>query len=226
MSTGARKLIVVGDGAVAEVVAEYFRHDSPYDVVAFAVERQYLKRETLLDLPVVALENLPSLYAPGEHAVYVGISYTQLNRLRARLAQACKAMGYALASYVSSRASVWPNVTIGEHCFIFENNVLQPFVTIADNVILWSGNHIGHHSQIAENVFVASHVVISGLCHIGANSFIGVNATIANDVKIGRDNWVGPSVLVLKDTEEGAMLRAPAAELAKVSAPRFFKVRD
>ena len=58
----------------------------------------------------------------GEHAVSSALTYTQLNRLRARLAATAKGMGYALASYVSSRAFVWRNVELGEHCFIFEDN--------------------------------------------------------------------------------------------------------
>ena len=51
--------------------------------------------------------------------------------------------GYQPASYISSNAFVWSNAKIGDHCFIFENNTVQPFVEIGDNVILWSGNHIG-----------------------------------------------------------------------------------
>src|SRR5215210_6681342 len=157
-----KRLVIVGAGAFAEVACEYFARDTNYDPVAFAVERAHLTHTTLLDRPVVALEGLADAYPPATHDVYVAIVYTQLNRLRARLLNAAKALGYAPASYISPRAFVWPNVTLGEHCFIFENNVVQPFVTLGDNVVLWSGNHIGHHSRIGDNVFVSSHVVISG----------------------------------------------------------------
>lgn len=34
------KLVLIGDSAFAEVAYEYFTHDSPYEVVAFAVERE------------------------------------------------------------------------------------------------------------------------------------------------------------------------------------------
>jgi acyl-[acyl carrier protein]--UDP-N-acetylglucosamine O-acyltransferase len=66
---------------------------------------------------------------------------------------------------------------IGENCFIFEDNTIQPFVRIEDNVILWSGNHIGHHSTIKSHNFISSHVVVSGQCTIEPNCFIGVNST-------------------------------------------------
>ena len=219
-----RKLVIVGDSAFAEIAREYFDADSDYRVAGFAVEAAYLKRTELHGLPVVAFEDLERCFPAADHEIFVAVVYTQLNRLRTRLAQAAKARGYRLASFVSPRAFMWRNVTIGEHCFVFEDNTVQPFVSIGDNVVLWSGNHVGHHSVIEANCFVASHVVISGFCTIGASSFLGVNATIANNVRVGRDNWVGPNVAVMKDTADGALFKTEQPEPARVSAPRFFKV--
>jgi sugar O-acyltransferase (sialic acid O-acetyltransferase NeuD family) len=221
-----RKLIIVGDSAFAEVACEYFTRESRYDVVAFAVEQAYLQRDQLMGLPVVPFEQLRDRFAPDSHDVYVAIVYTQLNRLRTRLARAAKHLGYRLASYISPHAFVWPNVTLGEHCFIFENNVVQAFVTLGDNVVLWSGNHIGHHSKIGDNEFVSSHVVISGFCDIGANCFLGVNTSVANNISIGKDCWIGPGVVISRNTKDGELYKPPESELAKVDALRFFRVRE
>jgi len=221
-----RKLVIVGDSAFAEVALEYFTQDSPYEVVAFAVEEAYLKRSELLGVPIVPFENLASRFDPANHDCYVAIVYSQLNRLRGRLARTAKQSGYRLASYVSPRAFVWPNVKLGEHCFIFENNVVQPFVTLGDNVVLWSGNHIGHHSRIGNNVFISSHVVISGFCEVDDNCFLGVNVSVANNVSIAKDCWIGPGVVISENTKDGELYRSPESEVAKVSAPRFFRVKE
>lgn len=187
-----KHLIIVGDSAFAEIAHEYFDADSDYEVVGFSVERDFLKRKEFRGLPVVAFEDLESHFDPINHHVYVATVYTQLNRLRSRLASAAKEKGYQLASYISSHSFVWRNVELGEHCFIFEDNTVQPFVKIGNNVILWSGNHIGHHSVVRDNCFISSHVVISGFCDIGESTFLGVNATLANNITIGKDNWIGP----------------------------------
>lgn len=197
------KLVIIGDSAFAEVAYEYFTHDSPYEVVAFAVEREYLRRDTLFELPVVPYEELEQRYEPQSHFFFAANVYTKLNQLRTRLYRETKAKGYAPASYISSRAFVWRNVKLGEHCFIFENNVVQPFVTIGDNVILWSGNHIGHHSTIKSHCFIASHVVVSGFVEIGESCFVGVNATFANNLTVGDSCLIGASALVLSDVEAG-----------------------
>ncbi|HVO05324.1 MAG TPA: acetyltransferase [Burkholderiaceae bacterium] len=220
----ARKLVIVGDSAFAEIAREYFDADTDYQVVAFSVEQAFLKRDCLHGLPVVPFEALDRHFAPDAHAVFAAVTYTQLNRLRARLAAQAKLRGYALASYVSPRAFVWRNVRLGEHCFVFEDNTVQPFVQIGDNVVLWSGNHIGHHSTIADHCFVSSHVVVSGFCRVGSHSFLGVNATLANNVTLGRDNWIGPNTVVMKDTADGALFRTEQPEPARVTAPRFFRV--
>lgn len=208
----ARPLVIVGDTAFAEIACEYFTHDSPYRVVGFSVDRNYLRKETLCGLPVVPFDEVERVFPPAEHSVYVACTYTQLNRLRTRFLAEVKAKGYQPASYVSSRAFVWRNVEVGEHCFIFEDNTVQPFVKIQNNVILWSGNHIGHHSVIRDNCFISSHVVVSGFCDVGESCFLGVNATLANDITIARDCLIGAGATILRSTEPGRIYGATATK--------------
>jgi sugar O-acyltransferase (sialic acid O-acetyltransferase NeuD family) len=223
--TKTKKLVIIGDSAFAEVAYECFTHDSEYEIVGFAVESAYLKKNKLFGLPIVPFEQIEEYFNPGEVVFYAAMVYTQLNRLRTRLYQAAKAKGYRAASYISSRSFVWHNVQLGEHCFIFEDNTIQPFVKIGDNVVLWSGNHIGHHSVIKDNCFIASHAVISGLCNIGQKTFIGVNATVGNNVTIGEDNWIGLGVTIVHNTEPNQLFKGEQPDPAKVSALQFFKVK-
>lgn len=220
-----KKLVIAGDSAFAEIAYEYFTHDSDYEVAGFTVEKEFLERDSLFGVSVVPFESVQERYPPQSHDLFVATVYTQLNRLRARLCGEAKEKGYALANYVSSRAFVWHNVSMGENCFIFEDNTVQPFVKLGDNVILWSGNHIGHHSTIGNHCFISSHVVISGFVEVGPSCFLGVNSTIANNVKIGADCWLEPGAVISKDLDAGTFLRGVEYEQAKVSTYRFFKVK-
>jgi sugar O-acyltransferase (sialic acid O-acetyltransferase NeuD family) len=220
-----KKVVILGDSAFAEVAYECFTRDSEYEVVGFSVNSAYLERNELFGLPVVPFEEVERFFDPDQVEFYAALVYSQLNRLRTRLYEEAKTKGYRPASYISSRAFVWPNAVLGEHCFIFEDNTIQPFVKIGNNVVLWSGNHVGHHSVIEDNCFISSHAVISGFCTVGKNTFIGVNSAIANNVVIGADNWLGVGVNILKNTDPDCIFKSEHPEPAKVSARRFFKVR-
>jgi sugar O-acyltransferase (sialic acid O-acetyltransferase NeuD family) len=222
-----KPLILIGDGAFAEIAFEYFTHDSEFEVVAFSVEQPYLKRDTLFDRPVVAFEDIEKRFPPAGHHFFAALVYTQLNRLRTRLYRAAKAKGYSAASYISPRAFVWRNVRLGEHCFVFEGNVVQPFSEVGDNVVLWSGNHIGHHSRIGNHCFISSHVVISGFATIGESCFFGVNSTIADKIQIGSDCLIGAGALVSRHLGQNQLIKAQPGEVsAKVTARRYFQVDE
>ena len=221
-----KKLIIVGTSAFAEVAYEYFQHDSEYEVVAFSVEENYLNSTEKFGLPVIAMEKLTQHYNPKNFFFFAAVVYKQMNRIRTKLYHLMKEKGYQPASYISSRAFVWKNVTLGEHCFIFEDNTVQPFVQIANNVILWSGNHIGHHSKIDDNCFISSQVVISGYCHIKQNCFFGVNSTVADQVTVEEDCFLGSGAIVTKNTLIGQVISPSQTEASKVSSLRLFKVKQ
>lgn len=220
-----KRLVIIGASAFAEIACEYFTCDSEYEVAAFSVERAFIDREEISGLPVVPFDELEGRYPPRECHAFVAVVYTGLNRLRTRLYKEAKARGYTMASYASSRAFVWRNVEVGENCFIFEDNTVQPFVRIGNNVILWSGNHIGHHSVVRDNCFIASHAVISGFCDIGENSFLGVNCTIRNNIKVARDCFIGAGTLIQKDTGEAEVYQAVGAGPSKVDSHRLFRIK-
>lgn len=219
-----RKLFIIGDSAFAEVAYECFTYDSEYEVIGFAVEAAFRTKDSLFGLPVIDLEDAQEHYKPSEIEFYAALVYSNLNRLRTRLYLTTKAMGYKPASYISSAAFVWRNVQFGEHCFVFENNTLQPFVTIGDNVVLWSGNHIGHHSSIHNHCFLSSHVVVSGFCSVGEYSFMGVNSAIGNNVIIEKNNWIGPGVTLSQSSKFNEIYKLDQVQASKVSSLRFFKV--
>lgn len=219
-----KKLVIVGAGETAQIAYEYFTVDSPYEVVGFAIDRDFINVESIAGLPVIALDELTIRFPPDEYWIFVAISSTNLNRVRARFYTEVKNKSYRFASYVSSRAFVWRNVNIGENCFIFEDNTIQPFVTIGNNVILWSGNHIGHNSTIEDHCFLSSHIVISGFCNVGEYSFLGVNSTIINNINIGKNCFIGAGALIQKDIPATSVLQESSTEISRVSSLRLFKV--
>jgi len=217
-------IVIFGAGEIAEIAHFYFKHDSEYKVSAFCVDREYLNADRFCGLPVVAFEDLEKHYSPSEYSMFVALSYSRVNALRAEKYRAAKDKGYTLVSYVSSRATTFPDLHVGDNCFIFEDNTIQPFLIIGNNVTLWSGNHIGHHSRIKDNCFIASHVVVSGGVTIGENCFLGVNVTLRDHITLGRNCVIGAGALIVKDTEDNGVYISTAAERSGVPSHRLKKI--
>ena len=221
MNSAKRSLIIFGTGDIAQLAHHYFSTDSSYGVVAFVVDSAFRTCATFCGLPVENLEDVMLKYDPVNHSAFVAVSYTKLNAVRKEKFLAMKALGYPIASYVSSRATVLNQGCIGENCFIFEDNTIQPFVIIGDNVTLWSGNHIGHHSKIGDHCFIASHVVISGGVEIGEQCFIGVNATLRDHIKVGAKCVIGAGTLLLADALSEGVYMGAATERSRIPSSRL-----
>jgi sugar O-acyltransferase (sialic acid O-acetyltransferase NeuD family) len=206
------KLVIFGTGDIARLAHFYFTRDSPHDVVAFTVDEDYRRGDEFLGLPLVDFAEVRRRYPADEHQMFVALSYSQMNKLRAARYEQAKALGYRLASYVSSRCSWLTDSPVGDNCFVLEDNTVQPFVRVGNNVTLWSGNHIGHDSVIDDHCFISSHVVVSGHVRVGAFCFLGVNATLRNSIVIAPHTLVGAGAVVMKDTEEHGVYLAPRSE--------------
>ena len=213
------KLVIFGAGDIARLAHYYFTRDSEHEVIAFTVDRQYCQSDSFLDLPLVPFEELVNRYAPGEHKMFVALSYARMNKLRAEKYYQARQSGYELVSYVSSRCSFLTDHPVGDNCFILEDNTIQPFVRIGNNVTLWSGNHIGHDAVIEDHCFLASHIVVSGYVRIRNHCFIGVNATLRNSITIAPETLIGAGAVIMKDTiEQGVYLPERAKVFNKKSS--------
>jgi sugar O-acyltransferase (sialic acid O-acetyltransferase NeuD family) len=206
------EIVLFGTGDFAQLAAEYLRRDSPHTVVAFTVHERYIDTPELLGLPVLPFERIEEAYPSERYAMFVAIGFSRVNKARREMYEECKRKGYSLISYVSSNAMYLGDFDLGDNCFIFEANVIQPFVRIGSNVVVWSGNHIGHHAQIDDHCFIASHVVISGNVTVGEETFVGVNATLRDSITVAPRNLIGAGTLIMRDTEEGDVYSVPGTK--------------
>jgi sugar O-acyltransferase (sialic acid O-acetyltransferase NeuD family) len=210
------KVIIFGIRDFSELAHYYLEHDSPHEVVAFSVHRDFVPDNSVFrGLPVVAFEDISRTYSPQDYKFFVPMSPKNMNRDREAVYRATKSMGYSLVSYVSSKATIFEN-EIGENCFILEDNTIQPFTKIGNNVVLWSGNHIGHHGTIHDHVTFTSHVVMSGHCEIGSYSFFGVNSTLRDGLKIAEGTFVAMASSVTRNTEPWSVYKGNPATKSDV----------
>ena len=207
------KVIIFGVQDFAQLAKFYLQHDSEHEVVAFSVHKQYLPAgETFEGLPVVAFEDVEETFPASEFKFFAPMSPSRMNKLRESVYYQIRDKGYEMISYISSKATMFPGTSIGDNCFILEDNTIQPFTSIGNNVVLWSGNHIGHHSVIKDHVSFTSHVVLSGHCVVESFAFFGVNATIRDGIHIAEGSFIAMAAAITKDTEPWGVYKGNPAK--------------
>ena len=215
------QVVVFGAASIAEIVHYYLTHDSAFEVAAFTVDHGHLATDSFLGLPVVPFDELPRRYPPGQYAMFVAIGYSRMNRVREERYRLAKAAGYEMITYVSTKATVWPDSLIGDNCFIMENVIVHPFARVGNDVILWSGSHIGHGTSIGDHCFISSRTAISGNVTVEPNCFFGTNSTVRDYLTIGRESVVGAGAVVLKSTQPRGVYVAANARLMSTPSDRL-----
>ncbi|MEE2526207.1 acetyltransferase [Hyphobacterium sp. HN65] len=221
-----KRLVIFGSAEIAELAHFYFKHDSEHEIVAFTVDDAYVEGDTFNGLPIVPWSEAVTRFPPDQYGMHVALSYMKLNRLRQAKFEQAKAAGYSLASYICSRSATWPDLVMGENCFILENQTIQPTVKLGDNVMLWSGNHIGHGTHIGSHTYFASHIVVSGHCRIGERCFFGVNATLRDFLKVGDEAFIAMDASLTKDVEAGSVVLGAPATVFGPDDPKGRRIRN
>lgn len=217
------RVVVFGNSEFASLAWYALTHDSPYEVIGFTVDRAFLRETTLHDLPVVAFEEAEKHFPPATTEMLAPLGGRQMNGLRAEKHRAGKAKGFRFISYVSTNARLWPDLSLGENCMIFENAVIEPFARLGDGVIVRSGCNISHHVQIADNCFLAPRVCVGGRADIGERCFLGLNSTILPKVALARCSFIAAGAVITGNTEENATYQGVPATRSSAPADRVME---
>ncbi|MCM3904869.1 MAG: acetyltransferase [Pyrinomonadaceae bacterium] len=218
------KIVIFGAGKIADEAYFYLTTDSPHEVVAFTVDGEHLSATQKLGLPVTPFESIERDYPPNDCKMFVAVGYQDLNKFRARKYEEAKAKGYQLISYVSSRASNFAQVEVGDNCLVLEFAVIQPCSKIGNDVFIWSGNHIGHHATVGDHCYVAGNVVISGNSVVQPYCFLGVSATLGHEITVGAESFIGAGSLITKNVEPKSVFITPDTQKFRLDSSAFLRL--
>lgn len=212
------KVVIFGVGAHAANLYYCIKHESLHEVVAFTVDRSYVKEESIRGLPVVAFEDVQSVYPPGEFKMHVAIIYGRELSSKAEKYYQAKEKGYELITHISPRAITWPDMVVGDNCFIWAGSAFQPYVEIGNNVNVGPGCLICHDSKIGDHCLLSAHTVILGDVVVEPYCFFGANSTIRDGVTVARECVIGAGALILENTKERGVYKGRSAELLPKSS--------
>jgi len=215
------KVVLFGVGQVASRTYWYLTYDSPYEVAAFTVDPEYIKEDKLFGLPVIPFNNIESICPPNKYKMFLSISFTGMNKLRAEKYYQAKAKGYTLVNYTSSKATTWPDLVIGDNCLIQTNCTIEPFAEIGNDVTLGVSTLVSHNAVIKDHCSIVHHAVVLGNVIVEPYCIIGANATIRDHVTIARECMIGAGALILEDTIEKGVYKGNPAVLLPITSDKL-----
>ena len=211
-----KNIVVFGTGPLSSLAAYCLTMDSRFSVVSFTVDQAYLAQDRSENLPVVAFEKVESHFPPEYNDMIIPIGFSRINGLRRERFLQAREKGYGLISYISGKASVWPDFQINHNVLIYEHAVVQPFSSVGENTIIRSAAHVSHHCNIGNHAFIAAGATLGGNVGVGERAFIGLGAVIRDGITIAPRTFIGAGAVIISDTEpDGVYVGNPARKLMK-----------
>lgn len=207
-----RNLVIFGDTQFAERLSKYIILEGVDCVCAFTQEERFMTRTEINGIPVIPFEKLEATLKE-DFSVILGIGYTKMNTLRAKLYKLCKDAGYKVGSYISSQALVYSN-EIGEGTFVCPGVVIGPDCKLGKGNYIESSAVLTHDNTLGDFNFISTNAVFGGFSKVENYCFVGLQSTIKDDVTIASNNLIGASTNVLKSiTEPGGVYVGNPARL-------------
>lgn len=194
-----KKIIVLGGGGHAKVVAGALLRMPDYEIVGFlddAAERVSLlgtkKLGGIFPVPTNLETNL----------LAIGIGHVGKTAFRNKLIKEYEEAGYTFETIVAPSAVITHGVTLGKGVFISDMVTLQPEVTIEDYAIISNSSCINHECRVGRNTHICPGVMISGNVTIGSDTLLGTGSSVIHGVTIGNDCIVPAGHTVIKNLQD------------------------
>lgn len=195
------KIIIYGTNSASAQSHYDFTQDSIHEVVAFTIRKSELKTEAFLGLPVVPFEELEIYYPPSEYLLFIAVYFNRVNKIRKQLFEDAKSRGYTMASYISSKAIVWPDLEIGENCMVCDGANIRPFTKIGNDTFIMPNAVLGHDAIIGEHSYLAISAVMLAGSVVQDQCVIGANSTILNGVTIANECVISAGAVINRNTK-------------------------
>ncbi len=193
-------IVIYGISAYAEMMRYNFDRYSPYQVVAFSVDRKYMTESSFCGLPIIAFEDITTSYPIDQFKLFVAIGY-RIMRNRKVLYDKAKNQGYTLVNYISPKAVLHDDLIIGENNVIQSSVDIDIAVTIGNNNVFWTGSILGHNLEVGNHNYISGGGGLGGNCVVGDACFLGNGAIMVNNLNIADETYMVAGTVILRDTE-------------------------
>jgi sugar O-acyltransferase (sialic acid O-acetyltransferase NeuD family) len=202
-----KKLIIVGTGVNARHVYCFIKDYDLFDVLGFAVDKEYKTSDEYLGLPVYEINELRQKFDMENTLLFIAIFWNRLNADRRSVYERLKADGYKFANVISPNAIIHGAI-VGDNCWIHDNVIINSDAVVKSDVMIMANAFIGQDSLIENHCFCGARCLVAA-AHIGEQTFLGLSSTVFDGVKIGKKCLVGACCAVKRNMPAYSLCKTP-----------------
>lgn len=192
------RLVILGSGGHARVVADIVRREGRFEIAGFLDDVNRDRHgQTLAGAPILGgRERVPSLRGQGvEHAI-VAIGDCPA---RVALAGELRQAGLRLATALHPAAVIASDATIGDGTVVAAGAIVNPNCRVGENVIVNTAASVDHDGVVEEGAHLSPGVRLAGRVTIGRGAWVGIGAIVIDGIRIGARAVVGAGAVVVRD---------------------------
>jgi sugar O-acyltransferase (sialic acid O-acetyltransferase NeuD family) len=194
MRDGARRILIIGAGGHAKVVADIVQ-ERGLRLVGFVDDDPATWGTRVFDGEVLGPVTSSARHDADGFVIGIGSNAARL-RLAGHLAEVVADRWF---NALHPAAVIARSVRLGRGVVVAAGAVINPDTTIGDHVIVNTVASVDHDCNLENFVHVAPGVRLAGGVRIATGAFVGLGATVLPGRSIGAWSTVGASAAVLDD---------------------------
>lgn len=200
------KLIIVGLSTNARHVYEFVKNYNLFEIIGFAVDKEYRDTETFKDLPVYELETLEDHFDKDDVKLFIALLWNRLNADRRNLFERLTAKGWKLANLISPYSRIRGCIQ-GSNVWVHDYVVIQNDAVIGDNVAIMAHSIVGADCIIGNHCFLGANCTVGGGSTVGEQCFIGIKCTVFDQTAVGKKCILGACTAVKRNVPDYTLVK-------------------
>lgn len=209
-------IVIIGAGGHATVVVDIVLKLGKYHIFGYTAPEQASPAERLKLKYLGDDSILPKMREQGVALAALGVGGVGDNRLRSKLYEHIRSLGFTFPPLVHPAATVAGEVLLPEALLVGPGAVVNPGVKIGVNAVINSGAVVEHDCSIGGHVHVAPGAVLCGGVRVGNLVHVGAGAVVIQGVTLGEGAVVGAGAVVLRDVDPWMVVAGNPAKPIKL----------
>ncbi len=215
MFNSAKKVVVVGAGKHAWLIAEKIAEQSDLKLLGFIDKSAAELPDSIRKQGAMMLGDDRYLdQAPGNFYVHIGLG-AGLLQVRRRIINQINQRKHQVVSVVHRTAYIAPSANVGRGVTALVHTIIHTNATVGDFTCVNTGAIIEHDCQIGSNVFVQPGSVLAGSVTVGDDTIIGMGVCVREGIRIGSNCLIGAGAVVVKDIPDNSVVYGVPAQVIK-----------